>query len=73
MTLDTIAPFEIFWKSFSNITRPNCALDRRTILGLYVAGFQKQVFKNVKILSEQSKEMKKEKKNKGGVLVAESV
>ena len=29
------------------ITRPNCALDRRTILCLYVAGFQRQVFKYV--------------------------
>ena len=54
------------------ITRPNCALDRRTILCLYVSGFQKQVFKHVKILSERSKEMKEQKKNKESVLVAES-
>ena len=28
------------------ITRPNCALDRRTIFCLYVPGFQRQVFKH---------------------------
>ena len=33
-----------FWKI---ITRPNCALDRSTILCLYVPGFQRQVFKHV--------------------------
>ena len=33
---------------------------------------QRQVFKNVEILSEQSKEIKEEKKVKGSVLVAES-
>ena len=53
------------------ITRLNCALDRRTILFLYVPGFQRKVFKHVKILSERSKEMKKQKKNKESVLVAE--
>ena len=47
------------------ITRPNCAQDRRTILCLYVPGFQRQVFKHVK-------EMKEQKKNKGSVLVVES-
>ena len=52
------------------ITRPNSALDRRTILCLYVPGFQRQVFKQVKILSERSKEIKQQKKNKGSVLVA---
>ena len=56
----------------SNITRPNCALDRRTILCLYVTGFHRQVFEHVKFLSERSKEMKEQKKNKGSVLVAES-
>ena len=30
-----------------NITRPNCALDRRTILCLYVPGFLRQIFKHV--------------------------
>ena len=55
-----------------NITRPNCALDRRTILCLYVPGFHRQVFKPVEILSERSKESKEQKKNKGSVLVAES-
>ena len=54
------------------ITRPNCALDMRTILCLYVPGFQRQVFKHVKIVLERSKEMKKQKKKKGTVLVAES-
>ena len=57
---------------FFVITRPNCALDRSTILCLYVPGFQRQVFKHVKTLSERSKESKEQKKNKGSVLVAES-
>ena len=39
---------------------------------LYVPGFQRQIFKQVKILSEQSKESKEQKKNKGSVLVADS-
>ena len=30
-----------------SITRPNCALDRRTILCLYVSGFHRQTFKHV--------------------------
>ena len=47
-------------------------MDRSTILCLYVSGFQRQVFKHVKILSEQSKESIEQKKNKGSVLVAES-
>ena len=59
-----------FNKAF--ITRPNCALDTSTILRLYVPGFQRQVFKHVKSLSERSKEGKEQKKNKGSVLVAES-
>ena len=46
-----------------NITRPNCALDRSTILCLYVPGFQRQVFKQVKMLSERSKRRKEQKKN----------
>ena len=54
------------------ITRPNCALDRHTIFCLYAPGFQRQVFKDVIILSERSKEMNEQKKNKGSVLVAES-
>ena len=53
-------------------TRPNCALDRSTIFCLSVPGFQRQVFKHMKVLSEQSKEVKKQKKNKGSVLFAES-
>ena len=56
----------------NSIRRPNCALDRSTILCLNVPGFQRQVFKHVKILSERSKESKEQKKNKGSVLVAES-
>ena len=55
--------------SKNSITRPNCALDRITILCLYVTGFQTQVFK---ILSERLKRMKEQKKNQGSVLVAES-
>ena len=39
---------------------------------LYVPGFQRQVFKHAKILSERSKENQDQKKNKGSVLVAES-
>ena len=31
----------------SSITRPNCALDRSTILCLYIPGFQRQVLKYV--------------------------
>ena len=54
------------------LDRPNCALDRSTILCLYVPGFQRQVFKHVKILSERSQRRKEQKKNKGSVLVAES-
>ena len=57
---------------FLLITRPNCALERRTILCLYVPAFQRQVFKHVKILSERLKEMKEQKKINGSVLVAES-
>ena len=66
------------WKHFlgganrSSITRPNCALDRRSNLCLYVPGFQRQVFTHVENLSERSKEMKERKKNKGSVLVSES-
>ena len=30
-----------------NITRPNCALDRRTILRLYVLRIHRQTFKHV--------------------------
>ena len=37
-----------------------------------VPGFQRQIFKHVKILSKRSKEMKEQKKNKTNVLVAES-
>ena len=43
------------------ITRPNCALDRRKILCLYVPGFQRQVYKHVKILSEKTKEQRSTK------------
>ena len=31
----------------SSITRPNCALDRSTILCLYVPGFQRLTFKHI--------------------------
>ena len=44
---------------------------RRTILCLYIPGFQRNVFKRVKML-ERPKETK-EKKNKGSVFVVESV
>ena len=56
-----------------HITRPNCALDRRTIFCRYfVSGFQGQAFKQGKVLSERSKKMKEEKKNERSVLVADS-
>ena len=51
--------------------RPNCALDRRLILCLYVPGFQRQIFKHVKVLSERSKKKIEQKKNKGSILDAE--
>ena len=54
------------------IKRPNFPLERQTNLCLYVPGFQKQVFKHVKFLSERSKESKEQKKNKGSVFVVES-
>ena len=54
------------------ITRSNCALDRRIILWHYVTGFQRQIFKYVKVLSKRSRKWKYQKKNKGGVIVAES-
>ena len=38
---------------------------------LYVPGFQRQVFKHVKTLSERSKESKEQKKNKESVFLAE--
>ena len=60
-------------KALTVITKPNCALDRRTILCLYVPRFQRQFFKHVKILSERSKKIKEQKKkNKLGFLVKES-
>ena len=49
---------------FLFIPRPICALDRRTILCLYVPGFQRQIFNHVEILSERSKKMRELKKNK---------
>ena len=64
--------FKMLMKRRIHITRPKCALDRRTILCLNVPGFQSQVFKHVKILSERSKKVKEQKNNKGSFLVAES-
>ena len=52
-----------FFKS-TDITRPNCALDRSKILCLYAPGF----LRHVKILSERSKRRKGQKKNKGASL-----
>ena len=49
-------------QKFPNIiTKPNCALDRLTILCLYVPGFQRQVFKRYKILPQRLKKMKEQK------------
>ena len=61
-----------FEHCFAIITWPNCALDGRIILFLYIPGFQRQVFKHIKILSERSKKIKEQKTNKGSVLVEES-
>ena len=56
-----------------SIRRPNCALDRRTILYLYVpAGFQRQIFKHVYFFCRSDGKTKDQKKNKGSVLVVES-
>ena len=46
--------------------KPNCALDTRTVLCLYVPGFQRRIFIHVKVLSERSNEMKEQKKRKTG-------
>ena len=40
------APSKYPAKKIGTITRPNCALDRRTVLCLYVLRFQRQVFKH---------------------------
>ena len=53
-------------------TGENFAMDRRTFLCLYFPGFPGQVFKPGKILSEQLKKLKEQKKNKGSFPVAES-
>ena len=45
--------------------KPNCALDKHTLLCLYVPGFQRQVSKHVEILSERSKEMKNRRRTRG--------
>ena len=47
---------------FFVLTRPNCALDSPGFQSLYVFRFQRQVFNHVKVLSEQSKKMKEQKK-----------
>ena len=39
---------------------------------LYVPGFQRQVFKHIKVLAERSKKMKEQKKDERSILVAES-
>ena len=51
------------------ITKPNCALDRCTILCLYVAGFRGQVFKNFQKWSERSKEIKEQRRTKWASLL----
>ena len=52
-------------------TKPKNALDRRTILGLCVPGFQRQVSKHNKFLSDQRK-LKGNRRTKKSVLVEES-
>ena len=41
--------------------KPNCALDRPTVLCLYGPGFQRQVPEHIKFLSERSKKMKEQR------------
>ena len=50
-------------------TMPNCELDRRMILCLHAPGFQRQVFKHVKFLSERSNELKEKRRTKGASLL----
>ena len=59
------------WKNYI-YTRPNCALDGRTMLCLYVPGFHRQGLKRVQVSSQRSKKMREQKKNKASVLVSES-
>ena len=63
--------FSFYWMRGAGMM-PNCALYRRTILCLYIPGFQSEVFKLNKILSERLKRMKEQKKDKRSVLVSES-
>ena len=49
----------------TDITRPNCALDRSTILCLYVPGFQRQVFKH----RNDQKKVKNKRRTKGASLL----
>ena len=55
------------------ITRPNCALDRRTLLCLYAPGFQRQILTHIKSLSQRSKKKKKTRRTKGASLFQNSL
>ena len=58
-----------FRKQKTFITRPNCALDRRTILCLYVPGFQRQVFKMLKFCRNDQRKVKHKRRTKGASLL----
>ena len=60
-TFFTLFKIVFFLLDLNCITRPNCVLDRRTILCLYVPGFQRQVFERVIFLSQRSKKRKEKK------------
>ena len=69
--LKKIQTERVFSKTFfkQNMMRQNCALDRSTILYVYVPGFQRQIFEHFKFLSERSKGLKEQKKTKGASLL----
>ena len=52
-----------------NITKPNCALDRRKILCLFVPGFQRQVFEQVKFCWNDQRKLKNKRRTKGASLL----
>ena len=52
--------------------RPNSALDRRTFLNCLFLDSTEKSLNMMKFVSERSEEIEEQKKNKGGVLVAES-
>ena len=51
----------------SSITRPNCALERRTIWCVQVFGIQRQLFELVRVLSKRIKKTKKFKESRASL------